>query len=61
MLLFHSSVQELRLGVVKDFVLQLTIENKASDSAYTSKIKLKHPDSLDYIGPDEVKPAVHSL
>ena len=45
----------LRLGVVKNFTIQLTVENKAADSAYTSKITLKYPDALNYIGPDEVQ------
>lgn len=45
----------LRLGVVKNFAIQLTVENKAADSAYTSKITLKYPEALNYIGPDQVQ------
>ena len=52
--IFYSNMKELRIGVVKDFTVQLKVENKAEDSAYTSKIKLRHPDNLDYIGPDQV-------
>ena len=40
--------------MVKDFTVQLEVKNVAEDSAYTSKIKLKHPDTLNYIGPDQV-------
>ncbi|XP_068748526.1 integrin alpha-5-like isoform X2 [Montipora capricornis] len=43
----------LSLGVAKDFTLQLTVENKAEDSAYTSKLTVKFPDALNYIGPDQ--------
>ena len=45
----------LSLGVAKDFTLQLTVENKAEDSAYTSKLTVKFPDALNYIGPDQVR------
>ncbi|XP_015764430.1 PREDICTED: integrin alpha-9-like [Acropora digitifera] len=40
----------LRLGVVKDFTIELTVENNAEDSAYTSRITLKYPEALNYIG-----------
>ena len=51
----HSNLQELRIGVVQDFTLMLTVANKAEDSAYYSQISLKHPADLDYIGPIQVK------
>ena len=50
---FASDV--LRLGVVKDFTIELTVENKAEDSAYTSRITLKYPEALNYIGANEVQ------
>ena len=50
---FPSDV--LRLGVVKDFTIELTVENKAEDSAYTSRITLKYPEALNYIGADKVQ------
>lgn len=51
----HSKLQELRVGVVQDFTLMLTVTNKAEDSAYYSQISLKHPADLDYIGPIQVR------
>ena len=51
----HSNLQELRIGVVQDFTLMLTVANKAEDSAYYSQISVKHPADLDYIGPIQVR------
>lgn len=45
----------MRIGVVKDFTVMLTVTNKAEDSSYYSQISLKHPADLDYIGPIQVK------
>lgn len=47
-------LEELRIGVVKDFTVKMTVSNKAEDYAYTSKILLKHPENLNFIGPDQV-------
>ncbi|XP_067022704.1 integrin alpha-9-like isoform X2 [Acropora muricata] len=47
---FNPKSDVLRLGVVKDFTIELTVENKAEDSAYTSRITLKYPEALNYIG-----------
>jgi len=49
-----TNLKELTIGVVKDFTVQMTVTNKAEDYAYTSVIKLKHPESLNFIGPDQV-------
>ena len=49
-----TNLEELRIGVVKDFTVEMTVSNQAEDYAYTSVIKLKHPQSLNYIGPDQV-------
>lgn len=46
-----GNLKELRIGVVQDFTVMLTVTNKAEDSAYYSLISLKHPADLDYIGP----------
>lgn len=43
-------VKELRIGVVKNFTVQVVVENKAEDSAYATKFILKYPDKLDYVG-----------
>ena len=51
---FHSDLDEVRIGVVKDFTVMLDVTNKVEDSAYYSQIMLKHPADLDYIGPVEV-------
>ncbi|XP_067022705.1 integrin alpha-9-like isoform X1 [Acropora muricata] len=50
---FNPKGDVLRLGVVKDFTIELTVENKAEDSAYTSRITLKYPEALNYIGTNE--------
>ncbi|XP_074623390.1 integrin alpha-9-like isoform X2 [Acropora palmata] len=50
---FNPKSGVLRLGVVKDFTIELTVENKAEDSAYTSRITLKYPEALNYIGANE--------
>ncbi|XP_074622767.1 integrin alpha-9-like isoform X2 [Acropora palmata] len=50
---FNPKSDVLRLGVVKDFTIELTVENKAEDSAYTSRITLKYPEALNYIGANE--------
>ena len=34
--------------------MKMTVSNKAEDYAYTSKILLKHPENLNFIGPDQV-------
>lgn len=39
---------QLRLGLVKELMLQLTVSNKASDYAYYSKLVVKYPSSLSY-------------
>jgi len=44
----QTNTQQLRIGVVKELVLQLTISNKASDYAYYSKLLVKYPRSLAY-------------
>ncbi|CAH3015809.1 unnamed protein product [Porites evermanni] len=46
-------VKELRIGVVKNFTLQIIVENKAEDSAYATKLILKYPDKLDYVGSEQ--------
>ena len=51
---FRSETTNLRIGVVKDFTVEMTVSNQAEDYAYTSVIELKHPESLNYIGPDQV-------
>lgn len=40
--------RNLRIGIVKDLILQLTVSNKASDYAYYSKISVQYPRSLSY-------------
>ena len=52
---FYCNLKELRIGVVQDFTVMLTVANKAEDSAYYSQISLKVPADLDYIGPIQVK------
>ena len=47
-------VKELRIGVVKNFTVQVIVENKAEDSAYATKFILKYPDKLDYVGSYQV-------
>ena len=42
------------IGPVKEFTVQLEVSNKAEDSAYYSKVLLKYPADLDYVGPDQV-------
>ena len=49
-----TNLEKLRIGVVKDFTVEMTVSNRAEDYAYTSVIELKHPESLNYIGPDQV-------
>ena len=49
-----TNLEKLRIGVVKDFTVGMTVSNQAEDYAYTSVIELKHPESLNYIGPDQV-------
>ena len=49
-----TNLKELRIGVVKDFTVEMTVSNLAEDYAYTSVILLKHPESLNFIGPDQV-------
>lgn len=39
---------QLKLGLVKDLILQLTVSNKAIDYAYYSKLVVKYPSSLSY-------------
>ena len=39
---------QLRLGLVKELMLQLTVSNKASYYAYYSKLVVKYPSSLSY-------------
>ncbi|KAM7448506.1 integrin [Porites harrisoni] len=48
-----TNLEKLRIGVVKDFTVEMTVSNQAEDYAYTSVIELKHPDSLNFIGPDQ--------
>ena len=45
---------QLRLGLVKDLILQLTVSNKANDYAYYSKLVVKYPSSLSYQGTGDV-------
>ena len=45
---------QLRLGLVKDLILQLTVSNKANDYAYYSKLVVKYPSSLSYQRTDDV-------
>lgn len=54
---FHSDLKlkEVRIGVIRDFTVMLTVTNKVEDSAYYSTITLKLPADLDYIGPTQVK------
>ena len=40
--------RHLRIGLVKELILQLTVSNKATDYAYHSKIVVKYPISLGY-------------
>lgn len=40
--------RNLRIGLVKDLILDLTVSNKANDYAYYSKISVKYPRSLSY-------------
>ena len=40
--------RNLRIGLAKDLILQLTVSNKASDYAYYSKISIQYPRSLSY-------------
>ncbi|XP_078376333.1 integrin alpha-4-like isoform X2 [Oculina patagonica] len=42
--------RNLRIGLVKELILQLTVSNKAIDYAYYSKISVKYPRSLGYQG-----------
>ena len=49
-----TNLEKLRIGVVKDFTVEMTVSNQVEDYAYTSVIELKHPESLNYIGPDQV-------
>jgi len=42
--------RNLRIGLVKDLILQLTVSNKANDYAYYSKMSVKYPRSLGYQG-----------
>ncbi|XP_078376335.1 integrin alpha-8-like isoform X2 [Oculina patagonica] len=51
MLYSPGDLKEVRIGVVKDFTVMLNVTNKVEDSAYYSRITLKHPADLDYIGP----------
>ena len=46
--------RNLRIGLVKDLILDLTVSNKANDYAYYSKISLKYPRSLSYQRTSEV-------
>ncbi|XP_073237367.1 integrin alpha-V-like [Porites lutea] len=48
-----ANLEKLRIGVVRDFTVEMTVSNEAEDYAYTAVIKLKHPESLNYIGPDQ--------
>ena len=47
-------MKELRIGVVKNFTVQVIVENKAEDSAYATKFILKYPDKLDHVGSYQV-------
>ena len=38
----------LRIGLVKELILQLTVSNKADDYAYYSKLLVRYPRSLGY-------------
>ncbi|KAJ7390000.1 integrin [Desmophyllum pertusum] len=44
----HTFDRHLRIGLVKELILQLTVSNKATDYAYYSKIVVKYPISLGY-------------
>ena len=46
--------RNLRIGLVKDLILDLTVSNKANDYAYYSKISVKYPRSLSYQRTSEV-------
>lgn len=51
---FCRHVKVLRIGVVKNFTVEIIVENKAGDSAYATKLILKYPDKLDYVGSGQV-------
>ena len=40
--------RNMRIGLVKELILQLTVSNKANDYAYYSKITVQYPRSLGY-------------
>ena len=46
--------RNLRIGLVKDLILDLTVSNKANDYAYYSKISVEYPRSLSYQRTSEV-------
>lgn len=54
---FTSDHTELRIGLVNEMTVQLTVENLEQDTAYDAKVILTYPSSLGYIGvkSDEVK------
>ncbi|XP_022797417.1 integrin alpha-9-like isoform X2 [Stylophora pistillata] len=46
-------LKEVRIGVVREFTVMLTVTNKVDDSAYYSTITMTLPADLDYIGPTQ--------
>ena len=44
----HIFDRNLRIGLVKELILQLTVSNNANDYAYYSKVVVKYPRSLGY-------------
>ena len=50
----HTFDQNLRIGLVRELILQVTVTNKANDHAYYSKLLVKYPRSLGYLRTGDV-------
>ncbi|XP_073236240.1 integrin alpha-4-like [Porites lutea] len=56
----HTFDQNLRIGLVRELILQVTVTNKANDHAYYSKLLVKYPRSLGYLRTGDCKDDLHS-
>ena len=50
----HTFDQNLRIGLVRELILQVTVTNKANDHAYYPKLLVKYPRSLGYLRTGDV-------
>ena len=50
----HTFDQNLRVGLVRELILQVTVTNKANDHAYYPKLLVKYPRSLGYLRTGDV-------